>query len=68
MTKRKVLLAGISGLGLAGWLAARNRLHAEDAGGFPVTHSDDEWRRMLTPVQYQNLAPSRHRAAGVESA
>ena len=55
MIERRALLAGVAGVGLAGWLAAGRRLRAAEAGHFPVAHSDEEWRRMLTPVQYAIL-------------
>ena len=31
---------------------------------FPVTHTDAEWRKILTPEQYRHHARARHRAAG----
>ncbi len=31
---------------------------------FPVTHTDAEWRKILTPEQYADHARARHRAAG----
>jgi len=61
MPRRRAILAGLSGLGLAGWLGAGRRLQAEPTGGFRVTHTDDEWRRLLTPLQYEVL-----RRAGTE--
>ncbi len=52
MTRRRMLLAGISGLGLAGWLTTGTRPQAKAAGEFKVAHSDTEWRRILTPDLY----------------
>jgi peptide-methionine (R)-S-oxide reductase len=55
MTRRGMLLAGISGLGLAGWLATGTRLRANGVGGFEFSRTDAEWHRLLTPAQYQIL-------------
>jgi peptide-methionine (R)-S-oxide reductase len=54
-TGRRSLLAGGSLLGL---LAGR-RLFAAPTASFPVTKTDAEWRRLLTPAQYAIL---RHQA------
>jgi peptide-methionine (R)-S-oxide reductase len=51
---RRCLLAGTT-LGLAGaWLRSR----PAGAEPFPVTHSDAEWRGLLTPEQYAVLRQS----------
>jgi peptide-methionine (R)-S-oxide reductase len=55
MTRRKALLAGVAGLGLAGWLARGGRGQAASAGTFRVVHSEAEWQQMLTPVQFDIL-------------
>jgi peptide-methionine (R)-S-oxide reductase len=47
-------------LGGAAALASRGRAAAE--GLFRVTHTDEEWRKMLTPAQYDVL-----RKAGTEA-
>ncbi len=53
--KRRTLLLGSAGLGLAAcWLAAAPRL-ARAATGFAVTHTDDEWRKLLSPEAYEVL-------------
>ena len=56
--RRLALLAGSSTLGLAianalGW-SPRAAVAAEP-GKFEVTHSDEEWRKLLTPSQYAVL-------------
>jgi peptide-methionine (R)-S-oxide reductase len=50
--RRDVLLGGAAILGLA-TLAGIAR--APGAAGFEVTKSEDEWRRLLTPEQFQVL-------------
>ncbi|MDQ2802216.1 MAG: peptide-methionine (R)-S-oxide reductase MsrB [Pseudomonadota bacterium] len=55
MTRRKALLAGVSGLMAAGSLAAVRRPRAAETEAFRLMHSDAEWRRMLTPAQYEIL-------------
>jgi len=39
--------------GLAAWLMGTPRARAADT--FTVTHTDDEWRKLLTPEQYRVL-------------
>jgi peptide-methionine (R)-S-oxide reductase len=56
--RRFALIAGSSTIGLAladafGWLS--RPAHAADAEGFEVSHSDSEWRRLLSPAQYDVL-------------
>ncbi|HEX6010670.1 MAG TPA: peptide-methionine (R)-S-oxide reductase MsrB [Geminicoccaceae bacterium] len=59
MQRRSLLLAGTAsaaGLGLA--FLARGHSAAEvmpDGHVFAVAHTEDEWRRMLTPAQYDVL-------------
>ena len=36
----------------------------ETSKTFPVTHTDAEWRALLTPEQYRDHARARHRAPG----
>jgi peptide-methionine (R)-S-oxide reductase len=55
MTRRKVLLAGVAALIPAGYLSAGRRPRAADVGVFRAARSDEEWRRILTPAQYQIL-------------
>ena len=57
MTKRLLLTGGTSGLAVAlspPWSATV--LHAAET--FAVTHSDADWRRLLTPDQYAVLRQS----------
>ena len=53
MTRRTLLLGTVS-LGLTGWLLMRARpgLAAET---YPVTHTDAEWRQLLSPEAYEVL-------------
>ena len=54
MTRRGWLQS--AGLALfGGTLALASRGRAVAAGMFRVTHSDAEWRQLLTPAQYQVL-------------
>ncbi len=55
--RRFALVAGTSTLGLAianalGWTP---RLAVAAEGKFEVTHTDEEWRKLLTPNQYEVL-------------
>ena len=54
MTRRNMLRTGAAGLALAiasPWLAKVSR--AEEV--FAVTHTDEEWRQLLTADQYAAL-------------
>ena len=65
LTRRRVLLgAGLSALAAAGALTAFNAGGAPSAPmkTFEVNHTDEEWRHLLTPQQYDVL-----RAAGTET-
>ena len=58
LTKRQFLLTGSSALGLAalGGIFGMVRMSDEAAAEtFEITKSDDEWRRILTPAQYDVL-------------
>ena len=35
-----------------------------DTKQYPVTHTEAEWRKLLTPEQYPHHARARHRGAG----
>ena len=65
LTRRRVLLgAGLVALAGAGALSAFNAAGAPSAPlkTFEVNHTDEEWRHLLTPQQYDVL-----RAAGTET-
>ncbi|MEI8396898.1 MAG: peptide-methionine (R)-S-oxide reductase MsrB [Rhodospirillaceae bacterium] len=55
ITRRDLLIAGTGGLAFL--LITRNAriLSAAASGSFEVTHTDQEWRAMLTPEQYAVL-------------
>ena len=57
MTKRSFLLSGASaaGLGLAAALGFRKMTGSAAAETFEVTKTEEEWRRILTPAQYDIL-------------
>ena len=54
MNRREVLIGGAC---VAAAVAVPALLHARKAGAetFEVAHSEDEWRRLLTPAQFQVL-------------
>jgi peptide-methionine (R)-S-oxide reductase len=57
LTRRHALYAGAAGF--AAFAIARltgpNAVMAADAKKYEVTHSDEEWRKLLTPAQYDVL-------------
>ncbi len=54
VTRRLVLTGG--GAAFAAWFASsRLGAVATPTGTFPVTHTDAEWRKLLTPAQYAVL-------------
>jgi peptide-methionine (R)-S-oxide reductase len=54
-TRRHFLLAGASGLAVIGGARLSHTPAATAAETFEVTHSDAEWRKLLTPDQYAVL-------------
>ena len=61
MITRRRLMVGAGTVALAAILGVRFRPAAAET--FEVTHSDAEWRKLLTPDQYAVLRAERDRAA-----
>ena len=56
VTRRHLLIGGISAAALAAlYRFALPTSRVEAAGTFAVTHTDEEWRKLLTPAQYEVL-------------
>ena len=59
ITRRHLIGGGVAGIVLA--FAAPWRVKArEDQQTFEVTHTDAEWKTLLTPAQYQNPPARRN--------
>ena len=56
IARRRLLISGA--LGLAAMSSSAWRALAAGTEAFPVTHSDEEWRKLLTPQQYAVLRKS----------
>jgi peptide-methionine (R)-S-oxide reductase len=54
-TRRHMLYAGGAGLALAFTRLARPHAATTTTHTYEVTHTDDEWRKLLTPAQYDVL-------------
>ena len=54
-TRRHMVLAGSAGLALAFVRLTRPHAATPPPRIYEVTHSDDEWRKLLTPAQYDVL-------------
>jgi len=52
ITRRHMFSAGAGGLALLALARGRLVSSAWATGGFETTHTDEEWRAMLTPAQY----------------
>jgi peptide-methionine (R)-S-oxide reductase len=55
MTRRQILLAGVSALALLGAARQSSQRSAKTGETFETVHSDAEWHRLLTPAQYAVL-------------
>jgi peptide-methionine (R)-S-oxide reductase len=53
MIDRRGLLAGAAGVGVLSLLVGARKGAAAPSETFEITHSDPEWRRLLSPIQYQ---------------
>ena len=57
MLSRRVFLSA-SAIALAAATSGRWAGHADAAGAFEVSHTEDEWRKLLTPEQFDVLRKS----------
>ena len=57
MTRRSFLVSGAAALAAAcGHMSSDHALSSSSSGQpFEITHTDDEWRKLLTPAQYAVL-------------
>jgi len=55
MNRRQLLVGGVSILSLAALYRFAVRVPPVDAATFAVSHTDDEWRKLLSPAQYDVL-------------
>jgi peptide-methionine (R)-S-oxide reductase len=55
MTRRLFLMGGVSVVSSAAFYLFAIRVPSVDATSFEVTRSDDDWRKRLTPAQYEVL-------------
>jgi peptide-methionine (R)-S-oxide reductase len=53
--RRKLLLAGGAAIAAIAYGATRQRAISASSGTFEITHTDEEWRSLLTPDQYAVL-------------
>jgi peptide-methionine (R)-S-oxide reductase len=64
LKRRSFLLGGTAALVGGGALSLSARTPAFAAQGFEITRTEDEWRRLLTPEQYQVLRKHGTERAG----
>lgn len=62
LDRRRTLLGGVAAVGYI--LMGASPAPAQRKNAFEVTHSDAEWRRLLTPDQYAVLRKSKTERAG----
>jgi peptide-methionine (R)-S-oxide reductase len=53
LTRRFLLGAGTAGAASLAWLSSRTPTRAAET--YPVTHTDAQWQKLLTPAQYDIL-------------
>ena len=68
ISRRELVLAGVASVGVAALTWRSNMFATADAKTeaktFPVSHSDEEWRRLLSKEQYQILRKHGTERAG----
>ena len=55
LTRRRILLAGAAGIAALALGRLLSPHRAEAAKTYEVTHTDAEWRKLLSPKAYQVL-------------
>jgi peptide-methionine (R)-S-oxide reductase len=56
-TRRQILIGAAAAVGLYRFFY---RVPRVDAATFEISHTDDEWQKLLTPAQYDVLRRSGH--------
>ena len=67
MSKRRILVSGASVLALAslgGLFGVGRAVSAKSVGSFEIAKTEEEWRRILTPEQYEVLRKGGTERAG----
>jgi peptide-methionine (R)-S-oxide reductase len=67
-TRRQILIGGIGAAAAVGLYRFFYRVPRVDAATFEISHTDDEWQKLLTPAQYDVLRRSGTEARGRASA